>query len=420
MTKIFTYPQTSRSDNPAYQRWMWVWTAIEYIMLAAATLIALINNSISLTGHLVVVGFGLLFALWFWVFIVRAQRWGRKSLVVAATFLLVIPCAGAMTALDGTYYMLLFSMYGLIFAILDTPLAIGITIYLSAGGALTIILTNHMDLASAAAVALSFVLAAGFAIMFGLYISAIIHQSMERQTMIDQLKAAQESLARVERQAGGLEERQRLAREIHDTLAQGFTSVVMHLEAAEQGLPGDPGLTDVRKHIDQARATARESLSEARRFMWALRSDPLERTSLAEAIRHVAKHWTEESGIQTRFEITGDERELPSTYEVALLRTAQEGLVNIHKHAHASQVNLTLTLLDSQVSLDVADDGCGFEPALLAPGAMPGESLGLLGLRERVEALGGSLSVESAPGEGATLVVSLPLRDTSLDAEGVR
>lgn len=233
--------------------------------------------------------------------------------------------------------------------------------------------------------------------------------------MIEKLQAAQESQARAERQAGILEERQRLAREIHDTLAQGFTSVVMQLEAAEQDLAPSVDLSRARLHIDQARATARESLAEARRFVWALRSGPLERDSLADAIRRVAGRWAEESGMTARVEVDGEPHELPAPYEVALLRTAQESLANIRKHAQASQVTLTLTYLADQVSLDVADNGRGFDPdgASGGAGAPEGSGYGLLGLRERVEALGGSLSLESAPGEGATLAVSLPFNHST-------
>jgi signal transduction histidine kinase len=308
--------------------------------------------------------------------------------------------------------MLLFSQYGIIFSVMVARLAIPLTVFLSMLGAAVIITNNRMALNESFGVLVGFGVATFFSMLMGLFISAILRQSAERQQIIDELKAARASLARAERQAGILEERQRLAREIHDTLAQGFTSIVMHLEAADSAMPDDLTLANARQHLDRARATARDSLAEARRFVWALRSEPLERESLAGAIRRVAGRWAEESGTGAQVEISGEERPLPSPYEVTLLRAAQEALANVRRHAAARQVTLTLTYMADQVILDVQDDGQGFDPTQPRPdenrdGARGG--FGLIGMRERVEQLGGHLFIESAPGEGATLVVDLPL-----------
>jgi signal transduction histidine kinase len=131
----------------------------------------------------------------------------------------------------------------------------------------------------------------------------------------------------------------------------------------------------------------------------------------------VAGRWSEESGVAASVTVDGETRELPAAYEVALLRTAQESLANIRKHAGATQVTLTLTYLADQVSLDVADNGRGFDPGQAAnPGAPEDTGYGLLGLRERVSALGGSLSLETAPGEGVTLAVALPYKNARAEA----
>jgi len=212
------------------------------------------------------------------------------------------------------------------------------------------------------------------------------------------------------RQAGVLRERQRMAHEIHDTLAQGFTSIVMNLEAAEGVIPSN--LDRAQHHLDQARLTARESLTEARRLVWALRPEPLEGASLPEALGRLAERWSEESGISAGVSTTGTPCPLPSEVEVMLFRVAQEALNNARKHARgASRVALTLSYMGETVALDVRDDGEGFDPAREAGRVRDRESggFGLKGMRERVEGVGGLLSVESAPGEGSTLTVELPV-----------
>ncbi len=211
------------------------------------------------------------------------------------------------------------------------------------------------------------------------------------------------------RQAGVLRERQRMAHEIHDTLAQGFTSIVMNLEAAEGVIPSN--LDRAQHHLDQARLTARESLTEARRLVWALRPEPLEDASLPEALGRLAERWSTESGIYAGVSTTGTPCPLPSEVEAMLFRVAQEALNNARKHARgASRVALTLSYMGETATLDVRDDGAGFDPARESGKTRDRESggFGLKGMRERVEGVGGVLSVESAPGEGSTLTVELP------------
>jgi signal transduction histidine kinase len=212
------------------------------------------------------------------------------------------------------------------------------------------------------------------------------------------------------RQAGVLRERQRMAHEIHDTLAQGFTSIVMNLEAAEGVIPSN--LDRAQHHLDQARLTARESLTEARRLVWALRPEALESASLPEALGRLTERWAAESGISARFTATGTPCPLPSEVEAMLFRVAQEALNNARKHARgASRLALTLSYMGETVTLDVRDDGAGFDPAREFGKTRDRESggFGLKGMRERVEGVGGVLSVESAPGEGSTLTVELPV-----------
>jgi signal transduction histidine kinase len=167
----------------------------------------------------------------------------------------------------------------------------------------------------------------------------------------------------------------------------------------------------IKKHLDQARRTARESLADARRMVWALQPESLERASLADAIYRLADRWSADSNIQTRATVTGAAHSLPPEIEVTLLRVAQEALTNVRKHAQAHEVTLTLSYMDDLVALDVHDDGQGFDLAGIAP--QPSDinigGFGLRAMRERVEALNGTLSVESMSDEGTTVAIALPL-----------
>ena len=239
-------------------------------------------------------------------------------------------------------------------------------------------------------------------ILLAIFIGAIARESERRQALIQELQATQSELAAAERQAGVLAERQRLAGEIHDTLAQGFTSIVMHLEAAEQAMGRDDAT--VRKHVDRAKRTARASLEQARRVVNDLMPEPLEKASLPQAIARVAAQWSEQNDIPCQTACTGDCIPLPPEIEVILLRAAQEALNNIAKHARASQAALTLSYMPDVVMLDVQDDGVGMDERAGQDGGA-----GLKTMRARLAQAGGSLEIESEPGEGTTLVITIPL-----------
>jgi signal transduction histidine kinase len=212
--------------------------------------------------------------------------------------------------------------------------------------------------------------------------------------------ALQERLVEQARGAGVLDERARMAREIHDTLAQGLTGIVTQLQAAEHAA-GDPDAW--RRHHAAATALARESLTEARRSVQELRPEPLETGRLADAIADVAARWSARQDVPAPVTVTGEARVMRPEAEVTLLRTAQEALANVAKHAgHATRVGLTLSYMDEQVALDVRDDGCGFDPSRGTGG------FGLVAMRERVEALSGTLQIESEPGGGTGISACLP------------
>jgi signal transduction histidine kinase len=202
------------------------------------------------------------------------------------------------------------------------------------------------------------------------------------------------------REAGILDERQRMAREIHDTLAQGLTGIITQLQAAEHAA-GEPA--EWRTHFAAATRLARESLSEARRSVDALRPETLETGRLSEALADVAGRWSELHGIEVQVMTTGTARPMRPETEIALLRAGQEALANVAKHAQATRVGVTLSYLEHEVALDVRDDGQGFDPARLGGG------FGLVAMRQRIEALSGTLQIESEPGAGTGISARVPL-----------
>ena len=244
------------------------------------------------------------------------------------------------------------------------------------------------------------VLGIAFSLVFGTWIARIIEQSRERAQLIERLEAAQAELAQVSRQAGTLAERQRLAGEIHDTLAQGLTSIVMLLQAADAEL--DTDRREARRHVGLATQTAREGLAEARAMVAALTPTHLDSGPLHEALERLTGRIAAELGVSAHFEVRGQARPLSATAEVVLLRAGQEALANVRKHAHARDVRVILSYEERAVRLDVHDDGSGFDPEHVNGG------YGLRGMRSRIVQVGGSLLVRACPGEGTSLSVEVP------------
>jgi signal transduction histidine kinase len=205
------------------------------------------------------------------------------------------------------------------------------------------------------------------------------------------------------REAGVLDERQRMAREIHDTLAQSLAGILTQVQAAEQTLDRRPV---ARRHLTNAMDLAREGLTEARRTVHAVQPTVLAEARLPDAIGDVARRWSEVHGIDAVLTTTGDARPMHTDVEVALLRAAQEALANVAKHAQAGRVGLTLSYMEDLVTLDVRDDGIGFEPG--ARRSTPGGGFGLAGMRQRVQRLAGRLEIESEPGEGTAISATVP------------
>jgi signal transduction histidine kinase len=226
------------------------------------------------------------------------------------------------------------------------------------------------------------------------------------EATISENEVLQRQLITQAREAGVLDERRRMAREIHDTLAQGLTGIVTQLQAAEQAASRVPDdLTGWRRHVAAATQVARDSLTEARRSVDALRPEPLECGRLGEALAGVAERWSVLNGIPAQVTTTGTVRQVDPEAEFVLLRTAQEALANVATHARATRVGVTVSYMENEVALDVRDDGVGFDPA-------DADGFGLVAMRQRIAALSGTLQVESEPGGGTAISACVPTLPT--------
>jgi signal transduction histidine kinase len=242
----------------------------------------------------------------------------------------------------------------------------------------------------------------GMAIMLGVWIERVIKQSQQRGELIAQLESTRDELAEAHHAAGAMAERERMAREIHDTLAQGMTSIVMLAQAAQVELQRS-GPAAIR--LAAIEDTARENLAEARALVAAFTPVALSGATLTEVLRRQAERFAAETGVDVQVSLDMPDEEvaaLPQGQQVVLLRAAQESLANVRKHAGATQVRITLGISANGVGIEIRDDGLGFEPQA------PASGFGLAAMRGRVEESGGTVQVDSAPGRGTLVQVLIP------------
>ena len=396
-----------------WERYTWLWDGIFYIAVVVSAVLAGFDETASVPYWLTLLLTAVLL-LWHAVGMALIYRqmttWeayaGVRFIVIVGDMLLWI----VLVNISPAFYLSLFGLFGQVFRHLPIRYAAVAILILTAGTIAEQVSDSNTPVDLTSPVVWVFVLTALAAILLGLWVSAIIGQSTRRRELIEELEATQAELAAAERREGTLEERQRLAREIHDTLAQGFTSIVLHLEAADQALPDDT--ITLQRHLDQARATARDSLDQARRVVEDLRPDLLEQQSLPDAIERTAARFQEETGVSVTSQTTGTPVPLHPEIEVTMLRATQEALSNVRKHARATAVQITLSYMGDTLILDVVDNGVGLAGA--SPSVFAG-GYGLQAMEERVHQSGGEVELESEPGEGTTVVVTIPL---AADAPG--
>ncbi|MFC9560275.1 sensor histidine kinase [Agromyces sp. NPDC056965] len=259
-------------------------------------------------------------------------------------------------------------------------------------------------------------ISAGVAIVIGLGYRAMAQETQERQALILDLMATREELASASREAGTLAERERLAKEIHDTVAQGLSSIQMLLHAAERDVADEP----TQQKLRLARETAAQNLGETRRFIRELAPPSLDAQTLPAALRRLTESTTEQSQqagtpLRVEFSTSGEPVMLSMAADAALLRIAQGSLANVLQHAGASQASVTLSYLGDEIALDVVDDGVGFRTAEASgagddgPGDAGPGGFGLRAIRQRAAALGGTVDIESIPGDGTAISVRIPV-----------
>ena len=388
-----------KEKKEVWEQWDWVWHVTAYLSLGIN--VALFLSESPAVDPMIFLGLSALLALWYIPFISSPLTlWQdnpkRKVLYLILGWILWV----GLIILNVESLLLAAMFYPLIFSRFIIRWAIALATFQTLGLYLVyVILYGAEDWLLLLMVTLGFLIAST---LIGAFVASLIKQSVARQHLLDELTQTRARLLKSEREAGVLSERQRLAREIHDTVAQQFTSVIMHLAAARLSAPDV-----IQTHVKQAEQTAREGLAEARRMIWDKPPGQLENASLVESIEGVAARWSVENAINVEMAVTGTPHALDASMDVALLRISQEALHNIKKHARAQNVNITLSYMPGILVLDIADDGQGFDTSVSRRG------FGLQSMRERAEELGGELTVESEPGKGTNIAVSIPKLDVT-------
>ncbi|GAA2272110.1 sensor histidine kinase [Glycomyces scopariae] len=324
--------------------------------------------------------------------------WRRLGRALPVWLGLVLGVTVALVLLAPSFAWCAVPLYFLCLRLLPAPAVLAAAAVLTAA-----VIAGQLRIAEVAEPSLALA-PIGIAAMITAVFWALQHEIRRRQRLIDDLVAARDSLAASQLRAGALEERARLAREIHDTLAQGLSSISMLLQAADRSWGTDRS----RALAAQAAAVADENLAEARRFVHDLSPARLDGRGLADALRDLCADTERRTGLRTVFREAGEAAATGEAAAAALLRVAQGALANAVEHADASEAVVTLSHLGDAVSLDVRDDGRGFDPS----GTARGRGFGLPGMRERLARVGGTLAVESQPGAGTALAATVPLGAT--------
>jgi signal transduction histidine kinase len=326
------------------------------------------------------------------------RRWAVCYLVVAWLALLAIQWVNP----DTSTWVLFFILFPQMWAMLPVRWAAAGTVL--AVLAFALVRWATLDFASEhlAAIVLSSVISMVLSLSLGLFINRLVDEAERRAETIDELRATQARLAAVERDRGVHEERERISREIHDTLAQGFTSLVALSRAAQAALArGDTAAVGERLALMEH--TASDNLDEARLIVAELTPGHLQSRTLGEALERLGAAVSSETGLRADVRVAGDPVPLGGSAEVVILRTAQEALSNVRRHASAARVDLMLAYDDpDEVVLTVHDDGQGFEPDRARRG------FGLDGVQARAAEVGGAVELSSEPGSGTTLRLVVP------------
>jgi signal transduction histidine kinase len=378
-------------------RW---WHALFAVLVVTTAVVMVAEDKPHLAWRLaIVVGIGVAYAVW------GRRGLGERSPVAGVVYLAVAwVLMVVLMALDGTgtAWILTFGLFPQTWAILPRNKAALTVVLAVVGIAVVRIWQGPRTVDELVGIAISTVIMLVLSLTLGLFIDRIVREADTRATTIDELRRTQAQLAAAERDQGVAGERERISREIHDTLAQGFTSVVTLARATESALDrGD--LDAVRARLQLIEQTASDNLSEARLIVAELTPGHLQSRTLSEALQRLVDAVAAETGMSGRLRVEGDPVVLPANSDVVLLRTAQEGLANVRRHSGARSFEVFLSYAaDGPVAMTVTDDGVGFARDAASRG------YGLDGATARAAEVGGSFEVSSEPGSGARLRVEVP------------
>jgi signal transduction histidine kinase len=393
---------------------------VPYVLLVAASILSWPLSDRSLGYRLGTLGIAGLAAAWMLWMVTLHPDWARRRALMAVYFVGLMAFVAVLVTRNPWFGLFAVTGYWQAWELLPgrwrlVGTAVTATLHVTA-------IFGGRPPTSVAAAAAFLVLVAVIVVTSAIFAGVgevVSEQSQQRKQVIAELAEAnrrleaamaeneglQAQLLTQAREAGVLDERQRMAREIHDTLAQGLTGIVTQVQAARNAAERP---ADWRRHLDNAAQLARDSLSEARRSVEAVGPEPLTAARLPEALAEVVDRWSGLNGVTAEVTTTGTARPMHPEVEVALLRTAQEALANVAKHAGASRVVLTLSYMEDLVTLDIRDDGVGFDPAAVRERPQRDGGFGLTVMRQRVTRLAGTLEVESEPGAGTAIWAGIP------------
>ncbi|MEU6999836.1 sensor histidine kinase [Nonomuraea sp. NPDC046570] len=387
-------------------RWDRAWPLLPYLFILLPMVFSLLRE-----WRPEALALALFAGAWHWFLVASHPGWIERPVVVIVYFVVLLAAVGALIRIDSVFFVTGIGAFVQAFGLLPGWWAYG-GVAATAG---VMVAARPESGRSPSEMLFSFLVAVLVASTIGLVVQAISDQNDQRKAMITQLKETGAKLAALAeenadlqarlltraREAGVLGERQRMAREIHDTVAQGLTAILTQLEAADSVIDD---VAATRSRLDTVRILARESLTEARRSVQALRPAPLDEAQFAAALHDIAAKWSRSAGVPAAVSVTGEPRPLHAEVEITLLRVAQEALANVGKHASATRVGLTLSYMEDVVALDVRDDGAGFTPRE----AGCSDGFGLIAMRQRVTRLAGDFAIETAPGQGTGISATVP------------
>ncbi|MFC4062607.1 sensor histidine kinase [Planomonospora corallina] len=392
--------------------WDRAWRTLPLVILGVASLIAVADPAAPPHDRAVTAALAAAVAVWHWWMVLAHPGWPERAPApMAVYFAGLLALAWVLSSRHPVYGLLVIACFPTAFATLPGRYA-----YLGVAATTLVVMGGPAALLDSEGPwpVVSALTGAVLAAFIGWSIRALEAEVERRRAANRALEDANLRLARLgeenaelqgrllaaARRTGVAGERGRLAREIHDTLAQGLAGIVMQLEAAEEAA-GDADA--VRRRLAVARDLARESLTEVRRSLDGLRPGPLAETKLPEALSALVSGWSAAHELPATLTVTGTARLLHPEVEVTVYRAVQEALANVARHAGAGKTGVTLSYMEDVVVADVRDDGEGFDPC-----GAGGAGFGLTAMRQRVVRLAGNVAVESAPGQGTAVSVTVP------------